>query len=140
VTQKRTRAVDTLRIMEKRGSITTSMLAAGEAFRQRFMMAQLDPLRAVDWARMASGGYRGQDCINLGAEKARRFVWRALQAVGGVASPAGSVLWHCVGWEISLKEWALGQGWNGRRVSQESASGILIAALGTLEAHLRKLD
>jgi hypothetical protein len=35
----------------------------------------------------------------------------------------------------SLKEWALEQGWNGRRVSQEAASGILIAALGALEAH-----
>jgi hypothetical protein len=37
--------------------------------------------------------------------------------------------------ERSLKEWALEQGWNGRRVTQEAASGILIAALGTLEAH-----
>ena len=40
-----------------------------------------------------------------------------------------------VGWERSLKEWAIEQGWNGRRVSQEAASGILIAALGALEAH-----
>jgi hypothetical protein len=42
-----------------------------------------------------------------------------------------------LGWERSLKEWALEQGWNGRRVSQEAASGILIAALGALEAHFR---
>ena len=41
----------------------------------------------------------------------------------------------CLGWERSLKEWALEQGWSGRRVSQEAASGILIAALGALEAH-----
>jgi hypothetical protein len=40
-----------------------------------------------------------------------------------------------VGWQQSLKEWAIEQGWNGRRVSQEAASGILIASLGTLEAH-----
>jgi hypothetical protein len=44
-------------------------------------------------------------------------------------------LWHVLGWERSLKEWALEQGWSGRRVSQESASGILVAALGALEAH-----
>jgi hypothetical protein len=44
-------------------------------------------------------------------------------------------LWHVLGWERSLKEWALEQGWSGRRVSQETASGILIAALGVLESH-----
>jgi hypothetical protein len=36
-----------------------------------------------------------------------------------------------------LKEWALEQGWSGRRVSQEAASGILVAALGALETHFR---
>jgi hypothetical protein len=34
-----------------------------------------------------------------------------------------------------LKEWALDQGWNGRRVSPEAAPGILIAVLGSLDAH-----
>ena len=43
----------------------------------------------------------------------------------------------CRRWERSLKEWALQQGWSGRRVSQAAASGILIAALGALEAHYR---
>ena len=62
-------------------------------------------------------------------------MWRAIQSVGGIASPAGSCLWHVLGWERSLKEWALEQGWSGRRVSQESASGILVAGLGALEAH-----
>jgi hypothetical protein len=42
-----------------------------------------------------------------------------------------------VGWERSLKEGALEHGWAGRRVSQEAASGILVAALGALEAHFR---
>jgi hypothetical protein len=62
-------------------------------------------------------------------------VWRAIQAVGGIASPAGSCLWHVLGWQKSLKEWAIEQGWSGRRVSPEAASGILIAALGALESH-----
>jgi hypothetical protein len=53
-----------------------------------------------------------------------------------MASPAGSCLWHVLGWELPVKEWALQQGWSGRRVSQETASGILIAALGALESHL----
>jgi hypothetical protein len=31
----------------------------------------------------------------------------------------------------------LEQGWAGRRVSQEAASGILVAALGALESHFK---
>lgn len=132
------RAVDTLAMMQRRGSITAGMRQAAEDFRVRFAAAQLDPLRALDWSRLRSGvpGRRlGADDAGVRAEAARRAVWRAIQAIGGIASPAGSCLWHVVGWEQSLKEWACEQGWNGRRVSQEAASGILIAALGALEAH-----
>ena len=131
------RAVDTLATMERRGSITAAMRRAGEDFRARFATAHLDPLRALDYARLREGGGRGTrgEEPGLRVENARTAVWRAVLAVGGPASPGGSCLWHVVGWERSLKEWALGQGWSGRRVSQEAASGILIAALGALEAH-----
>jgi hypothetical protein len=44
-------------------------------------------------------------------------------------------LWHVVGLESSLKAWALHQGWAGRMVSQETAAGVLISALGALDAH-----
>jgi len=132
------RAVDTLLIMQRRGSISAGMRQAGDDFRARFALAQLDPLRALDPSRLRLGE-RGprpdNDGPALRIEAARAQVWRAIQAVGGIASPAGSCLWHVVGWERSLKEWALEQGWSGRRVSQESASGILVAALGALEAH-----
>src|SRR5712691_8877114 len=134
------RAVDTLAIMERRGSITAGMRQAGEDFRARFARAHLDPLRALDPSHLRLGepGVRRQgDSAGLRIEAARDAVWRAIQAVGGIASPAGSCLWHVLGWERSLKEWALERGWSGRRVSQESASGILVAALGALEAHFR---
>jgi hypothetical protein len=132
------RAVDTLLIMQRRGSITAGMRQAGDDFRARFALAQLDPLRALDLSRMRLGERSPRpdnDGPGLRIEAARTQVWRAIQAVGGIASPAGSCLWHVLGWERSLKEWALEQGWSGRRVSQESASGILVAALGALEAH-----
>jgi hypothetical protein len=132
------RAVDTLAAMERRGSITAGMRQAGEDFRARFAAAQLDPLRVRDWSRPMDASparFNAGDQPGLRIEAARNAVWRAIQAVGGVGSPAGSCLWHVVGWERSLKEWALEQGWSGRRVSQEAASGILIAALGALEAH-----
>jgi hypothetical protein len=126
--------------MERRGSITSGMRQAGEDFRHRFAVAQLDPLRALDLSRLSLGDKptrRGDRAPGLRAEAARNAVWRAIRAVGGIASPAGSCLWHVVGWERSLKEWAQEQGWAGRRVTQEAASGILIAALGALETHFR---
>ena len=131
------RAVDTLSLMERRGSITAAMRQAGEDFHARFATARLDPLRAHDWRRPRAGGMPARPDGEPGAriEAARRAVWRAILAVGGIGSPGGSCLWHVVGWQCSLKEWALEQGWNGRRVSQEAASGILIAALGALERH-----
>lgn len=134
------RAVDTLAMMERRGSITAGMRQAGEDFRRRFALAQLDPLRALDLSRLSLGDKptrRDDHAPGLRVEAARTAVWRAIGAVGGIASPAGSCLWHVVGWERSLKEWAQEQGWAGRRVSPEAASGILVAALGALEAHLR---
>jgi hypothetical protein len=114
------------------------MRQAGEDFRARFTVAQLDPLRAVDLSmlRMGERGVRpDREGPGLRIEAARGAVWRAVQAVGGLGSPAGSCLWHVVGWELSVKQWALTQGWSGRRVSQEAASGILIATLGALEVH-----
>lgn len=134
------RAVDTLATMERRGSITPTMRQAGEDFRTRFATAQLDPLRALDYSKPRDGAAaRRQDGEQPGlrVEGARDAVWRAILAVGGPGSPGGSCLWHVVGWERSLKEWAFEQGWSGRRVSQETASGILIAALGALDAHYR---
>ena len=131
------RAIDTLAIMERRGSITTGMRQAGENFRARFATAQLDPLRALDLSQLRFGERRSRsgDGPGLRIEAARASVWSAIQAIGGIASPAGSCVWHVVGWERSLKAWAIEQGWNGRRISQEAASGILVAALGALEAH-----
>jgi len=131
------RAVDILTTMERRGSITAGMRRAGDDFRARFAVARLDPLQAFDPSRPRGGSVRPRDgdTPGLRIEAARQAVWEAVQALGGMASPAGSCVWHVVGWERSVKEWAIEQGWNGRRVSQETASGILIAALGALEAH-----
>jgi hypothetical protein len=132
------RFVDTLAVMERRGSITPGMRQAGEDFRDCFAIAQLDPLSAFDLSRPRigiRGGFRSVQEPGSRIENARQVVWRATLAVGGLGSAGGSCIWHVVGWQQSLKEWALEQGWNGRRVSQEAASGILIASLGTLEAH-----
>jgi hypothetical protein len=44
-------------------------------------------------------------------------------------------MWHVVGLQRSLREWAIRQGWGGRPMRQEQAQGILIAALGILAGH-----
>jgi hypothetical protein len=132
------RVVDILAAMERRGSVTSGMRRAGEDFRAHFKAAQLHPLSTRDMSWPMTGRnsrltFREERASRI--ENAREVVWRAILAVGGLGSAAGSCLWHVLGWERSLKEWAGEQGWSGRRVSQETASGIFIAALGMLEAH-----
>lgn len=126
------RAVDTLATMERRGTITAAMRQAGEDFRRKFSIAQLDPLHAADFQWRPRAQSSGPQ---LRTEAARDAVWRALLAVGGLASPAGSCLWHVVGWEQSLKHWALEQQWRRRPVDPETASGVLVATLGMLAAY-----
>jgi hypothetical protein len=134
-----TREIDTLAAMHRRGSITAGMREAGERFRIYFRTARLDPLRAVDLTapRLRKAACSWPKGGGAAAAEARDIVWRTLTAVG---PPAGSALWHVVGWERSIKEWTLLAGWNGHPVSQETASGILIAALGMIEQHLLEVE
>jgi hypothetical protein len=131
------RSIDILELLERRGVITSGMWMAGNRFRAIFHVAQLDPLKAADMARPVISGNRTPDILNK-TKKARESIWSALLAVGGLHSAGGSCLWHVIGWERTLKEWALVQGWNGRKVSQDMARGILIATLGTLESHYER--
>lgn len=86
---------------------------------------------------MPSGVRAGGLSPSLAQVDARAKVWTALEVLGGIASPAGSCVWHVVGSEWSVKDWALRQGWGGRSLSQEAAAGILVGALGTLQGHFR---
>jgi hypothetical protein len=126
------RRVDLLGWMARKGTISAEMRQAGEDFHALFQHAALDPLRAPDLARMPHGRHLVER--SEAQEAARQKLSRALTAVGGLASPAGSCLWYVVGCENSIKDWALRQGWNGRPIGQEQASGVLVAALGTLQA------
>ena len=92
--------------------------------------AQLDPLQALPVLRVPGTGREPE--LNERQVDARRRVHETLQALGGISSPAGSCVWHVVGLQRSVREWAIRQGWNGRPIDQRQAQGILIAALGTL--------
>ena len=64
-----------------------------------------------------------------------RRVGKALDALGGLGQPGRLCVWHVVGLQRSIREWAMRQGWGGRPVRVEQAQGILVAALGVLEKY-----
>jgi hypothetical protein len=135
----RHRVVDTLGRMLKAGTIDGAMHDAGREFQRGFILAQLDPLRAADLLRVpGSGGGRGR-CHEAETGSvplaARDRVHRALLALGGHDSPAGSCAWHVLGCGRSVREWALRRGWGGRAVEVHQAHGILVAALGLFANH-----
>jgi hypothetical protein len=126
------RAIDTLGQMLANATITPEMHEAGCIFRSQFRLASLDPLRARSLIRLP--GSTG-DSVTESQAAARQRVARALAALGGAGSPAGSCVWHVVGCEASVREWAMRQGWGGRPVPTSQAQGMLVAALAVLAAH-----
>ena len=126
------RAIDLLGKLEANGTISGAMHDAGDRFHMQFRTAVLDTLRASQLARMPSGeASTPTERIVL----ARHKVADALAALGGADSAAGSCVWHVVGCETSIREWAVRQGWGGRSVGHAQAQGILVAALGVLAGH-----
>ena len=128
------RTVDTLGKMLKAGTIAQEMHDAAKDFQAAFIVANLDPIRALPILRVPGNG-REPD-LNERQLDARRRVHETLQALGGISSPAGSCVWHVVGLQRSVREWAMRQGWGGRPVRQEQAQGMLVAALGVLAAQV----
>jgi hypothetical protein len=127
------RTVDTLGRMLRAGTIDQAMHDAARDFQAAFIVAQLDTLRALPVLRVPGTGREPE--LNDRQLAARRRVHAAMAALGGIGSPAGSCVWHVVGLQRSVREWALRQGWGGRPVRQEQAQGILVAALGVLAGH-----
>ena len=127
------RIVDTLGRMLKAGTITEPMAEAGRKFGRQFILAQLDPLRAPDMARIPGNG-READPGDISVA-ARAQVDHALRALGSHDGAMGSAVWHVLGTGCSLREWTLRQSWNGRQLRPEQATGVLIAALDLLAGH-----
>jgi hypothetical protein len=131
------RTVDTLGLMLDSGAITPGMLSAARDFQAAFTIACFDNMPRINLTQMArsiSAAHHVGDFSDAQIA-ARERVARAVDALGGHGSPAGSCVWYVVGMQTSVREWALRQGWGGRPVRQESAQGILVAALGVLAKH-----
>lgn len=129
------RMSDTLGTLLRNKVIDHDMYLAGEDFGAWFALAALDPMRCASLERIPGAGARDLTEKQIDA---RFAISECLRAVGGSRSPAGSALWYVAGCRWSLRYWAMQQGWNGRKVNQHEARGILIAALGMLCEHLRR--
>jgi hypothetical protein len=126
------RAIDTLGMMLANGTITQEMHDAGGYFRALFRRASLDGMARSPLIRLPG---KTADALSERTIDARRRVADALDALGGHDSAAGSCAWHVVGLEMSVREWALRQGWGGRPVSPPQAQGMLVATLAVLAGH-----
>ena len=127
------RTVDTLGRMLRAGTITPAMHDAARDFQARFTIAALDNVRTTSLVRIWGGGHAAD--LTDRQVAARENVHRAMAALGGINSPAGGCVWHVVGLQYSVREWAMRLGWGGRPVHGSQAQGILVAGLGLLAAH-----
>ena len=125
------RVVDTLGRMFEAGTIDAGMLSAARDFQAAFTVASFDRMPSASLVLVHAPGV-GVGAMTDHQIGAREHVFRALEALGGMGSPAGSCVWHVVGLQASLREWSLRRGWGGRAVRHEAAQGILVAALGVL--------
>jgi len=119
--------------LERHGDIGPGERMAGERFQELFEAAHGGSLCAVDMARSCHAEAAGEPKGVL----AREEVHRALMAMGGHGSASASVAWFILGHQMTLREWSVREGWNGRAVSPHVTKGLLIATLGILKAHFR---
>ncbi len=125
-------AIDTLGTMLSNGTITEEMHDAGAMFRRHFRFASLDALRGMSLLRIPGGS---GDPLTEQQHVARQRVAEAMGILGGFNSAGASCVWHVVGLEFSITEWARRHGWGGRPVGATQAQGMLVVALGVLASH-----
>ena len=119
--------------LERHGDIGPGERLAGERFQEIFTAAGMDPLRCSGMAHRS----HGKPVDAPSGVLAREQVHACLTALGGHGSAAGTASWMILGLGMSLREWSMREGWQGRPISPHVAKGVIIAALGILRAHFR---
>ena len=127
------RVVDTIGRMLRNASISREMHDAARDFAATFTIAQFATISCMSLDRI-SGSRNAADPTDAQLD-ARRRVAGAIDALGGLGSPAGGCVWHVVGLQCSIREWAMRQGWGGKPIGEKQALGILVVALGMLVHH-----
>lgn len=116
------RIIDTLARLLRSNRIDIAAHDAGRKFAEDFHVADLCGLKAISLQAATGGGNGDTEAERI--TKAKQRVHRALQVVGGMHSPGGSALWHIIGLEQSVNEWA-----GNMRLDHREANAFLIAAL-----------
>ena len=114
--------------------------AAGELFATHFVAADFSLGKGTDYALVRGGEMVAEKIPSTEAEEARRWVFAAMDALGGGASPAAMAVWSVVGAQMSLTAFATsrhfrmsgGQRW----LSVGEAEGVLRQGLAALAAYL----
>lgn len=131
------RTVDLMDQMLSRNSITPQQAMAGRRFRSLFELAGLQALRAKDVSRPPGMGAAAE--LPLRVIASRQIIGEAVEALGGHGTLPAKAAWHVLGGGLTIKEFSQratlpGQTGDGRKLGEEQARGILIAALSILDA------
>jgi hypothetical protein len=114
-----------------KSEITPPEHTAGCQFHELAVKAQISPLKAADVLRPRGNATRNY----LGSDAAQRQIGLALDALGGLDTPMGSLAWDVLGLDHSLSEWSLRQRWTGKGRQTAAAKGVLLSALPILAQH-----
>lgn len=126
--KKKTRDIDTLALMLKRGDICRIDFEAGRRFQEEFCDAGFGGAKGVSYDRKGSGTPPASP-VELAVMRGES-VAEAIDRMGGTASPCGSAAWNVLGVGMSLSDWAALQG-----CRREEAKGMLLGCLSILSRH-----
>lgn len=115
-----------------RREIGATEYAAGLQFGVLARRAAVPTLHASDPRRPRGGAPAASQ--DGGSERARYQLGKALDALGGLANPMGSLAWDVLGRDESLSAWAQRQSWIGGR-GTGAAKGVLMSCLPLLALH-----
>lgn len=116
--------------MHRAGTITDDMKRGGEQFMIDFLLAGLDTLQAVDVSRLSSAWCRGDENTTVRIVDARKRLWAAFGALGGLDSLGGSICWAVLGCGDSIRKWTKQRG-----MQASYGPGALIMSLSVLASH-----
>ncbi|MFC5358093.1 hypothetical protein [Azospirillum himalayense] len=131
-----------LQILRATYRIDGLLAAAGDLFAAHFAAAHFDLGKGTDYSQVrgTAAASNGEKLPGTEAEEARHWIFAAMAALGGGASPAAMAVWSVVGAQTALDRFATsrhfrmpgGQRW----LSVEEAEGVLRQGLAALAAYL----
>jgi hypothetical protein len=131
------RSVGLLLSLHHKAKITDDELEAAYRFPADFDRAHFDALRVPDIARVRVQLSCFKKEAKTSVYDAGERVMAAVNALGGIASPAGSIAWHVIGADETPRLWCTSR-YTSRRVAENAAQGVLLAALGTLVSYYQR--